>query len=308
MENKILITGSNGLLGSAFKKFLGGNHIYHVKEDCDLRDYNNTLEYISNQVKNHGVDTIIHCAAKVGGVQANTNNNIGFFTENYDINSNVIKSAFKNEVKNFVNILSTCIFPNENIKYPLTPNQIDNGAPHPSNYGYSYAKRLSGYETKIFRKLTNWNWFSVVPTNLYGPHDNFNLEFSHLIPGMIHRAYLAKKNNEKFIIWGDGKQLRQFVYSEDLAELIIKSLNNWKLEEHSMLIDEKEISVLDIAKIIMKRFDISEDDVIFDNNKPKGQFRKPAITHVKDYNFTTIENGVNQTIDWFINNYDNARK
>ena len=308
MENKILITGSNGLLGSAFKKILGDGHIYHTKNDCDLTKYDETIEYITHQVKQNNVDTIIHCAAKVGGIQANVNNNLGFFSDNFHINNNIINAAFKNEVKNFVNILSTCIFPNENITYPLTPEQIDNGDPHPSNYGYSYAKRLSGYETKIFRKLTNWNWFSVVPTNLYGPHDNFSLEYSHLIPGMIHRAYLAKKNNEKFVIWGDGKQLRQFVYSEDLAKLIIKSLNNWKSDSHLMILDEKEISILDIAKIIIKRFDISENDVIYDDTKPKGQFRKPAISHVNDYDFTTIDDGVNMTIDWFINNYDKCRK
>jgi hypothetical protein len=127
-------------------------------------------------------------------VQANSLNNQKFFIDNYLINNNVLKSAFENQIPNFVNLLSTCIFPNNNITYPLTADQIDNGAPHPSNYGYSYAKRLSGYETNIFKNLTNLNWINVVPTNVYGPHDNFHLENSHMIPGMIHRAYLAKKN------------------------------------------------------------------------------------------------------------------
>jgi GDP-L-fucose synthase len=305
---KVLVTGSNGLLGQALKKVLGNGHIYHTRKDVDLTNYEETFKYLQNKIVNENVDTIIHTAAKVGGVSANMNNNQSFFDDNYVINSNVIKACSILKVHNFINILSTCIFPHENIVYPLTSEQIDNGAPHPSNYGYSYAKRLSGYETQIFRNVLKKNWYSVVPTNLYGPYDNFNLEDSHLIPGMIHRAYLAKKNNEKFVIWGDGLPLRQFVYSEDMAKLIVWSLTNWNLEKHCMMIDEKEISVVEVAKIISKKFGFSDDDLIFDETKPKGQFRKPAASDIKDFNFKSIEDGINETIDWFIQHYKTARK
>ena len=150
---KVLVTGSNGLVGSALKKILGDEHVYHVRKDVDLFDAKKTKDYFEYHVKNSGVDTIIHCAAKVGGVGANSSNNHGFFLENYLINKNVLQSAFELEVPNFVNLLSTCVFPDTNIVYPLTSDQIDNGRPHPSNEGYSYAKRLSGYETKIFRSF-----------------------------------------------------------------------------------------------------------------------------------------------------------
>jgi GDP-L-fucose synthase len=305
---KILVTGSNGLVGQALKKVLGPGHVYHTRQDVDLSDYKSTYEYLSDKVKNENVDTIIHAAALVGGVKANSENNQKFFYENYVINSNVLKSAFELKVPNLVNILSTCIFPDKNIEYPLSPNQIDNGEPHDSNYGYSYAKRLSGYETKIFRNVSKSNWFSVVPTNLYGPHDNFNLNDSHLIPGMIHRAYLAKQNNEKFVIWGDGTPLRQFLFSEDLANLIVRGLQNWNSEEHCMLVNEQEISVLEVANIIKKYFDFDETDIIFDETKPKGQFRKPAISNVSNFNFKSIEDGLKETIDWFIKNYNSCRK
>jgi GDP-L-fucose synthase len=306
--NKILVTGSNGLLGSSLKKILGNNHIYHTRKDADLKNYEETFNYFKNKILNDGVDTVIHAAARVGGVKANMENNQDFFYDNYVINSNVMKVCAILQVNNFVNILSTCIFPNENITYPLTSDQIDKGSPHKSNYGYSYAKRLSGYETQIFRNVLNKNWYSVVPTNLYGPHDNFNLEDSHLIPGMIHRAYLAKQNNEKFVIWGDGSPLRQFVYSDDLAKLILWTLTNWKKEKHCMLVNEKEVSVMEIAKIISKKFGFTEDDLIFDKTKPKGQFRKPALSDIKNFEFKPIEDGINETIDWFINNYSDARK
>jgi GDP-L-fucose synthase len=305
---KVLVTGSNGLLGRALKKVLGDGHVYHTREDVDLTNYEETFKFFQDKVLNEGVDTIIHTAARVGGVNANMNNNQLFFDDNYIINSNVIKVCSLLKVDNFVNILSTCIFPHENIVYPLTSEQIDNGPPHPSNYGYSYAKRLSGYETQIFRNVLNKNWYSVVPTNLYGPYDNFNLEDSHLIPGMIHRAYLAKQNNEKFVIWGDGSPLRQFVYSEDMAKLIVWSLTNWVSEKLCMMIDETEISVMEVANIISKKFGFNDDDLIFDETKPKGQFKKPASSDIKNFNFKSIEDGINETIDWFIQNYKTARK
>ena len=305
---KVLVTGSNGLLGQALRKVLGNGHVYHTRKDVDLTNYEETFKFFEDKILNEGVNTVIHTAAKVGGVNANMNNNESFFKDNYVINSNVIKVCSILKIENFVNILSTCIFPHENITYPLTSEQIDNGVPHPSNYGYSYAKRLSGYETQIFRNVLNKNWYSVVPTNLYGPYDNFNLEDSHLIPGMIHRAYLAKKNNEKFVIWGDGSPLRQFVYSEDMARLIVWSLDNWNSEKHCMMIDETEVSVMDVARIISKKFGFNENDLIFDETKPKGQFRKPAASDIKDFKFKPIGDGINETIDWFIKNYENIRK
>jgi len=305
---KILITGSNGLLGSALKKILGKGHIYHTRKDCDLLDFKKTLAYIKDKVENEGVDTIIHAAARVGGVKANMENNELFFKENYYISNNVLKSAYELDIKNFINVLSTCIFPDKNVIYPLTPDQIDKGMPHPSNYGYAYAKRLSGYETKIFRDMTKNNWFSIVATNLYGPHDNFNLESSHLIPGMIHRAYLAKKNNTVFDIWGDGSPLRQFVHSEDLAALIIQSIDTWNQEEHCMMVNEQEVSILEISKIITDKFKIPPNKIVFDPTKPRGQFRKPASSDVSDFKFKSIVDGINETIDWFIKNYDTTRR
>ena len=306
---KVLVTGSSGLLGSALKKILGPGHIYHTRQDCDLLDYEKTLAYITNAVNTNGVDTIIHAAARVGGVKANMENNDLFFKDNYYISSNVLKSAYELNIKNFVNVLSTCIFPDINITYPLTSDQIDNGAPHSSNYGYSYAKRLAGYETEIFRNMTKNNWFSIVATNLYGPHDNFDLENSHLIPGMIHRAYLAKKNNEIFSIWGDGSPLRQFVHADDMATLIIQSLDNWQGQSnHCMMINEREVSILEISKIITNKFKIPDDKIAFDPTKPKGQFRKPAKSDVNHFTFKSIVDGIEDTIDWFINNYEIARK
>jgi GDP-L-fucose synthase len=205
--------------------------------------------------------------------------------------------------------MSTCIFPDKNIVFPLTPEQIDNGDPHFSNHGYSYAKRLSGYETNMINKILGSNWVSVIPTNVYGQHDNFHLEEGHMIPAMIHRAYLSKKNKEKMVIWGDGSPLRQVIYSQDLAKLILWSLDNWKNELPFMAINKHEHSILEIAKVICNYFEIPNEDLIFDETKPMGQFRKPAITNAPDeFIFTDLKLGIEKTIDWFINNYENIRK
>ena len=306
---KVLVTGSNGLVGSALKKILGPEHVYHTKDDIDLLDPKKTMDYITYHVKHSDVDTVIHCAAKVGGVQANMKDNKGFFIENFVINNNIVESSYKNEIPNFVNLLSTCIFPDKNIKFPLTPDQIDNGSPHPSNHGYSYAKRLSGYQTNIIKKVLNSNWVSVIPTNVYGTNDNFHLEDGHMIPAMIHRAYLSKQRSEKMVVWGDGSPLRQVIYSEDLAKLIIWSLNNWTSDDPFMAINPIENSILDIAKIICNTFDIKDEDIIFDSTKPMGQYKKPAITNAPvGFEFKNLNEGIKDTVEWFIQNYKEVRK
>ena len=140
-------------------------------------------------------------------------------------------------------------------------------------------------------------------------NDNFHLDNGHMIPAMIHRAFLANKNNEKMVVWGDGSPLRQVIYSDDLAKLIIWSLENWKNDLPFMAINEVEHSILEISKIICNYINIDNKDIIFDSKKPMGQHRKPAISNSpKEFNFTSLEKGIKETIDWFIENYNFIRK
>jgi len=303
---KAIITGSNGLLGSALKKSLGPNHIYHTRKDAELLNFSSTIEFFN---KNKDADTLIHCAARVGGVQANMNDNLGFFHDNFIINNYVTDFAMRNNIKNYVNILSTCVFP-QNPTYPLTSDQIDNGVPHPSNHGYSYAKRLAYYTTKYTREVTGKNWISIIPTNLYGPNDNFNLENSHLVPALIRKAYEASLSGEDFVVWGDGTPLRQFVHSEDMAKIILWAIDNWKSDKPLMAINETEYSIKEIALIIASHFNIPDHRIVFDASKPNGQFRKSAKSDIPAgvIKFKTIEEGLDETIEWFIANYDKIRK
>lgn len=302
---KTIVLGSNGLVGSALKKQLGDNHVFHTRKDADLLNY----DEVDNFFKlNQDCECVINCSALVGGVQANMNNNKQFFEHNYKINKNVLEAAYKYDIKNLVSILSTCIFPDKDVTFPLTANQIDNGAPHFSNYGYSYAKRLLGYETSMYKNLTNNNWISVILTNVYGEEDQFNLSCSHLIPALIHKAFLAKKNNTDLIIWGDGTPLRQFLYSEDAAKSILWAINNWNNNVPVITVDEKEHSIKSVVDIIAKKFDISPESIKYDSEKPNGQYRKPAKSDIKNFDFISLEDGINKTIDWFIHNYETLRK
>jgi GDP-L-fucose synthase len=161
----------------------------------------------------------------------------------------------------------------------------------------------------VIKKVLNANWISVIPTNVYGTNDNFHLDEGHMIPAMIHRAYLSKQNSEKMIVWGDGSQLRQVIHSDDLSKLILWSLDNWKSDEPFMSINPNEHSILEIANIICDTLEISNDDIIFDSEKPMGQHRKPAISNApENFKFISLEEGIKETINWFKLNYNNIRK
>jgi GDP-L-fucose synthase len=310
MKN-ILVTGANGMLGTALGNEINNNGLNFIPITRglhgDLTDSNNSY-LVKSTITDNNVDSLIHTSAKVGGVKANMLDNESFFKENIAMNNNILNVAFENDIKNFVSILSTCIFPNENITYPLTADQLDNGKPHPSNSGYSYAKRLLYYQTKMYREFTNNNWISIVPTNIYGNNDNYNLENSHLIPALIRKAYESSISGDKFYVWGDGTPLRQFLYSEDLSKIILYAMENWNSDKPFMAVNPIEYSIKDVATIIADRFGII-DRLEYQTDKPKGQFRKPASTNVpSDFEFTSLETGLNKSIDWFIANYDTCRK
>ena len=132
------------------------------------------------------------------------------------INTNVIEAARICGVKKLIAFLSTCVFPDD-IEYPLTESKIHSGEPHSSNYPYAYAKRMVDIQIRAYREQYGLNYVSVIPTNVYGPNDNFNIDNGHVLPALIHKCYLAKNNNTDFSVWGSGKPLREFIYSEDAS-------------------------------------------------------------------------------------------
>jgi GDP-L-fucose synthase len=302
MKNDILITGGNGLVGSEFKE-----GIRFRSSDYDLRCPDQTEKLIKKYAPKH----VIHAAGRVGGVGANINYVGEFFYENIMMNTNVIHSCMNNNVDRLICFLSTCIFPDV-VDYPLTEDKIHLGPPHKSNFGYAYAKRMAQVQLDAYNQQYGTKYFSVIPTNVYGPNDNYNLESSHLIPAIIHKVYLAKTNGTDLVIWGDGSPLREFVYSKDVARVCELLLDQYDDTRPVIISTSQEISIKEIVKMIADIFDY-KGKIVYDTSRPNGQHRKPSDnsflkTVINDFEFTPIEVGLGETIEHFIANYKNIKR
>jgi len=298
---KILVTGGNGLVGSSITADI------KIGKEFDLRNSDETNKMFELHKPTH----VIHCAGKVGGLGANMNYKGQFFYDNIMINTNVIESARKNDIKKLVSFLSTCVF-SDDIEYPITEKKIHLGEPHHSNYPYAYAKRMADIQIRAYREQYGLEYVSVIPTNIYGINDNFSLGSGHVIPMLLHKMYLAQRNNTDFIVWGSGKPLREFIYSKDVAKLSEWVLDNYNESEPIILSTSNEISIKDLVDLLVIEFNF-KGKVIFDKSKPDGQYRKPSDnsklkSYLPNFEFTPIERGLRETINWFIENYEKIRK
>lgn len=309
---RLLVTGQSGLVGSQFN----GDLVGLSSKDCDLRDpksVDNLFSFYTDRLlhRENVVDKVIHCAAKVGGLGGNMNYKGEFFYDNIMINTNVIEASRKYGIKKLVCFLSTCVFP-DNIEYPLNEEKIHLGPPHHSNYPYAYAKRMADIQIRSYKEQYGLDYKCVIPTNIYGPKDNFNLENGHVIPSLIHKCYLAKKYKTPFIIWGSGTPKREFIFAKDVKDLTLWVLNNYEESTPIILSTSEEISIKDVVDIIVELMNF-KGEVIWDKSKPDGQLRKPSDNskikkYLPDFKFTKIEEGLKSTIEWFIDNYETSRK
>ena len=240
---------------------------------------------------------------------------VDMLEKNVLINLNVLKAAHAISVEKLIACLSTCIFPDKPFfDKPLIETDLHLGPPHDSNSAYAYAKRLLETQCVAYQKQYGDNFICVVPTNIYGPEDNFNLDDAHVIPALIHKCYLAKQNNEYFYISGTGNPLRQFIYSRDLALGIMLVLENYK-EMSSIIIapdETNEKSIGYVAKLIAKEFGY-EHMIKFDESKTDGQYKKTVSNNKfnelsNNFHFTKIEEGIKSTIKWFLLKYPNIRR
>lgn len=307
---RLLVTGANGLVGSQFK----GDIIQITSKVGDLRDKKTTesiFDFYTDKAKGeYAVDKVIHCAAKVGGVGGNMNYKGEFFYDNIMINTNVIEAARKSGIQKLVAFLSTCVFPND-VEYPLTESKIHLGPPHFSNDAYAYAKRMADIQIRSYSEQYGLNYTSVIPTNIYGPNDNFNIENGHVIPSLIHKCYLARENKTDLVIWGSGKPLREFIFSKDVADLSLWVLDNYSEREPIILSTSEEVSIKDIVEIITEKMNF-KGNIVFDKTKPDGQLRKPSDnskikSYLPNFKFTKFEDGITETINWFEENHTNIR-
>jgi len=302
---KILVTGGSGLVGRCFEsdrfKLTGS------RKHIDLLD----SKALSEELSLSKPEGIIHCAAKVGGVKGNMDYPAEFTYQNLVMNTNIIEESRKAGIKKLISFASTCVFP-DNVEYPLTPDKIHLGPPHSSNYGYAYAKRMADIQIQSYREQYGLNYFSVIPCNIYGPGDNYNMETGHVIPSLIHKFFLAAERDEDVTIWGSGSPLREFIFSKDVARLTELLYDNYNEGTPVILSPSIEISIKDLVHLIADIFEF-KGNINFDTSKPEGQFRKPSDNSViknmfPDFRFTPIEEGLKESIDWFKENYPNIRK
>ena len=198
MEKKVLVTGGRGLVGSALDADV------KIGREYDLTNTNETRKMFEYHQPTH----VIHCAGKVGGVGGNMNHKGEYFYDNIMMNTNVIEEARRSGVKKLVSFLSTCVFPDD-VEYPLTEEKIHKGEPHFSNNAYAYAKRMADVQINAYREQYGLNYTSVIPTNIYGPNDNYDTKNSHFLPALIKKIHNARIKNKKTItLWGNGKSKR----------------------------------------------------------------------------------------------------
>lgn len=304
MENKILVTGGYGLVGS---EFIGEKYHKPTSKEVDIR----ITSEINTFIGLNNFDSIIHCAAKVGGVGSNMKYKGDFFYDNIMMNTNIIESARLFGVKNLVSFLSTCVFPDK-VEYPLSESKIHLGPPHFSNDAYAYAKRMADIQIRAYKEQYGLNYKSVIPTNIYGPNDNYDIVNGHVIPSLIHKCYLARENKTNFEIWGTGKPLREFIFSKDVAKLTEWVLDNYTESEPIILSTSEEISIKDVVDIIVELMNF-KGNVTWNIDKPDGQFRKPSDnskikSYLPNFKFTPLYDGLKETIEYFEKNYNIIRK
>ncbi|XP_014678360.1 PREDICTED: GDP-L-fucose synthase-like [Priapulus caudatus] len=314
-QKVILVTGGTGLVGRAIERVAleeeraDEKWIFLSSKDADLSDLASTKALFAKYKPTH----VIHLAAMVGGLFRNLKYNLDFFRKNMAINDNILSCSHTIGVKKVVSCLSTCIFPDKTT-YPIDETMIHNGAPHDSNFGYSYAKRMIDVMNKGYNTQHGCNFTAVIPTNVFGPYDNYNLEDGHVLPGLIHKVYNAKRDGSPLVIWGTGKPLRQFIYSYDLARLMVWVLREYKETEPIILSvnEEAELSIKDAAMTVVEAMDF-KGQVVFDTERADGQYKKTAGNaklrrYLPDFKFTPMKQAMKESCDWFVKNYETARK
>lgn len=275
-----------------------------------------------NRFSKFQTNTKISTILKRGGkIKSFCFTNANFFQRvNLQINDNVLQTAHDNGCLKVVSCLSTCIFPDKT-EYPIDETMVHNGPPHVSNYGYSYAKRLIDVQNHAYYDKYGDMFTSIIPCNIFGPHDNYKPQVSHVIPGMIYRMHKLINENKDvaecdkvFTVYGSGKPLRQFIYSLDLAKLIIWVLRNYESVEPIILSvdEEQEVTIYQVAEAVAKAFNF-KGELECDTSKADGQHKKTASNEklrslMPKFEFTSFNEAIQSSVKWYIDNYEEARK
>ena len=316
-KSRIYIAGHNGMVGKSLVNFFKSknfdNLILVSRKQLNLENFKKVNLFLRKKKP----DVIINCAGRVGGIMANYNFPTEFLNENILIQTNLIKCAHENNIKHFINLGSSCIYP-KNSKQPIKEDYLLTDSLEETNEAYALAKIIGVKLCEYYNRQFKRNYFTLMPCNLYGPHDNFNLKNSHFVPALIKKIILSKINKDPNIeIWGTGKPKREVMYVDDLARAIFFILNK-KIKKDKKLLSVlkktslinvgsgKEYLIKDIAKIICK-LENNKTRLYFNTNYPDGTKRKVVDTRVlKNLGWSSkvsLAEGLSKTIKWYKKNY-----
>lgn len=309
-NDKIFVAGHRGLVGSAIVRNLESkgytNIVTRTHKELDLKNQTGVYEFFAKEKP----DVVVLAAAKVGGINANNTTPAEFAYENMQIQCNVINAAHENKVKKLLFLGSTCIYP-KMAPQPIPEDALLTGPLETTNEAYAIAK-ISGLEMcKFYKRQYGDNFISCMPTNLYGPHDNYDLSGSHVMPAMIRKFHEAKVNNAPSVeLWGTGSPLREFLYVDDMADACVFLLENYSGEQHVNIGTGKEVTIKELAQTVKKTVGF-EGEIIWNSSMPDGTPRKLTdVTklHGLGWNHKVdLEEGVKLAYDWFKDNIADAR-
>jgi len=305
LNTKIYIAGHNGMVGSAIWRILSAkgysNLVGASSKDLDLRNQQSVLNFLSKEKP----DVIIDAAAKVGGILANNDFPYQFLMENMQIQNNLISTAFELGIDKFIFLGSSCIYP-KLAPQPLKEEYLLTGSLEATNEWYALAKITGVKSCQAIRNQFGRDYVSLMPTNLYGTHDNFDLNSSHVLPALIRKFHDGKNNNNAPVThWGSGTPLREFLFVDDMAEAVVFALEN-KLPDYLYNIGTgKELTIKELALLIQKIVGHS-GEIIWDNSKPDGTPRKLLdVSKMQNLGWNyqiNLEKGIQMTYDWFLEN------
>ena len=311
LNSKIYIAGHKGMVGSAIWRTLiakGYTNLIGVSSaELDLRNQQAVRDFILNEKP----DVVIDAAARVGGILANNNYPYQFLMENLQIQNNLIDSAVQGSIEKFIFLGSSCIYPRL-APQPLKEECLLTSDLEPTNEWYAIAKITGVKACQAIRKQFGKDYVSLMPTNLYGTHDNFDLNTSHVLPAMMRKFHEAKENsNAPVTLWGSGTPLREFLFVDDMARAVVFALEN-KLPEYLYNIGTGvDMTIKELAETIQK-ITGHQGEIIWDATKPDGTPRK-LMDISKMHNLgwkhqVDLEQGIQVTYDWFVENVENVKK
>lgn len=311
LEAKIYVAGHRGLAGSAIWRKLKSsgysNLIGKSSQELNLTDREATFEFIGEALP----DVVIDAAARVGGIQANNSFPAEFLSENIQIQTNLMDASNKFEVEKLLFLGSSCIYP-KFADQPIKEDSLLTGALEPTNDAYAIAKIAGIMHVQASRRQYGRHWISAMPTNLYGPGDNFHPEFSHVLPALLRRIHEAKMNNlPEVVIWGTGTPRREFLHVDDLADACLFLLNNYDSPETINVGVGSDVSISELAKLIANEVGY-KGKLLQDLTKPDGTPQKLLdVSRLSSLGWKpkiSLEVGIHQTYEWYLSNQNQARE